>query len=317
LLTLTGEKAIELIKAGDSVLSRDHGDPNGIVEAKVVEEIFVRAGEIIEITVRGQRIRTTREHPFYVDGQGWTCAFELKPGNQLVSDIGQRITVESIIETGEVAPLYNIRVADFHTYFVGSRSWGFSVWVHNAEYVIRIGADGKISLFYESTGAPVLDAATGRPVPSFGSMGELTNWMKNGNNFVPPPRIPDGKWVNESTAGWSERAKAYQEQITGKPAGQAYEVNGRRFDGPDPSGNGLVDAKGPGYAIGVKNGRFQKWYQGADGLLKEARGQLAAAPGTKITWHVAEEQAAIAIRNLFKDNGITGIDVVHTPPTVR
>ena len=49
--------------------------------------------------------------------------------------------------------------------------------------------------------------------------------------------------------------------------------------------------------------------------MAEARGQVAAAKGTKITWHVAEEEAATAMRNLLKENGITGIDIVHTPPT--
>ena len=27
--------------------------------------------------------------------------------------------------------MYNLRVAEYHTYFVGSQSWGFSVWAHN------------------------------------------------------------------------------------------------------------------------------------------------------------------------------------------
>jgi hypothetical protein len=31
--------------------------------------------------------------------------------------------------------VYNLRVADFHTYFVGSSLWGFDVWVHNANYI--------------------------------------------------------------------------------------------------------------------------------------------------------------------------------------
>ena len=75
----------------------------------------------------------------------------------------------------------------------------------------------------------------------------------------PRPVAPEavrGRWVKESTAGWSDRAKAYQQQITGRPAGEAFEVNGRRFDGPSQSGSGLVDAKGSGYGIGVKNRRF-------------------------------------------------------------
>ena len=30
------------------------------------------------------------------------------------------------------AKVYNLRVADYHTYFVGDESWGFALWAHNA-----------------------------------------------------------------------------------------------------------------------------------------------------------------------------------------
>ena len=33
--------------------------------------------------------------------------------------------------------VYNLRIADYHTYFVGSRDWGFSVWAHNAGYDLK------------------------------------------------------------------------------------------------------------------------------------------------------------------------------------
>jgi hypothetical protein len=34
-------------------------------------------------------------------------------------------------DSGEDAPVYNLRIADYHTYFVGADDWGFSVWAHN------------------------------------------------------------------------------------------------------------------------------------------------------------------------------------------
>jgi hypothetical protein len=37
-------------------------------------------------------------------------------------------------DTGAWATVYNLRVADYHTYFVGGEDWGFSVWAHNADY---------------------------------------------------------------------------------------------------------------------------------------------------------------------------------------
>jgi hypothetical protein len=49
--------------------------------------------------------------------------------------------------------------------------------------------------------------------------------------------------------------------------------------------------------------------------LKQARRQLTAAQGTgaSIYWSVAEEETAIAIRNLFAREGMVGIDVVFVP----
>jgi hypothetical protein len=112
----------------------------------------------------------------------------------------------------------------------------------------------------------------------------------------------------------SPRAAAYQEQITGCSCGNVYNVDGVAFDG---FGDGtLLDAKGPGYGSFVDRttGGFHDWYEGADSLAAQAQRQLAAARGTPITWHVAEENAATAMRSLFGGRGITGINVVWTPP---
>ena len=52
---------------------------------------------------------------------------------------GEWITVEEIFDTGRVEVVYNLRIADHHTYFVGhEQEWGFSVWAHNA-YVVKGG----------------------------------------------------------------------------------------------------------------------------------------------------------------------------------
>ena len=31
--------------------------------------------------------------------------------------------------------VYNLRIEEYHTYFVGCAEWGFSIWAHNAFYV--------------------------------------------------------------------------------------------------------------------------------------------------------------------------------------
>jgi hypothetical protein len=76
-------------------------------------------------------IRTSDEHPFWVRGKGWTEAVALEVGDELSSHDGRWLAVEAV-ERGEVYQrLYNMRVADYHTYFVGCPEWGFSVWAHN------------------------------------------------------------------------------------------------------------------------------------------------------------------------------------------
>ena len=51
---------------------------------------------------------------------------------------GEWLPVEEVEDTGRFAKVYNFRVADWHTYFVGDSSWGFSVWAHNASCDAKI-----------------------------------------------------------------------------------------------------------------------------------------------------------------------------------
>ena len=130
-LTPEGDKPIEQLRAGDIVLSRDEASVHGPVEGKLVEELFVREGVILELTICGRVIRTTKEHPFYVQDRGWTAAGDLKIGDLLATRDCRWLRVDNLADTARVETVYNLRVADFHTYFVGSGAWGFGVWAHN------------------------------------------------------------------------------------------------------------------------------------------------------------------------------------------
>lgn len=61
-------------------------------------------------------------------------------GDLLRSHDGQWVAVESARNSGETAPVYNMRVEEYHTYFVGDTHWGFSVWAHNANYRVPGGS---------------------------------------------------------------------------------------------------------------------------------------------------------------------------------
>ena len=56
----------------------------------------------------------------------------LQPGDLFRSRDGQYVEVEKLEDRGEETEVYNLHVADYHTYFVGCQEWGFSVWAHNA-----------------------------------------------------------------------------------------------------------------------------------------------------------------------------------------
>src|SRR5579883_1237753 len=84
LLTPTGSKPIESLVRGDLILSRDQNDVEGVVEPKIVEEVFVGLAPVIQVHVGGQAIITTLAHPFWVQGKGWLPARELMTGDRLL-----------------------------------------------------------------------------------------------------------------------------------------------------------------------------------------------------------------------------------------
>jgi hypothetical protein len=126
-------KPVEELEVGDVLLARNEFDPAGPLELQRVEEKCVREAAVMELVVRGRSIKTTAEHPFFVPAQNrFVPAGELKAGDQLVSSSGELISIDSVSPLSELTTVYNLRVADFHTYFVGGALWTWDVWVHNA-----------------------------------------------------------------------------------------------------------------------------------------------------------------------------------------
>jgi hypothetical protein len=111
----------------------------GLVVAQRVEEVFVREGLIWELRLGGQVIRTTAEHPFYHETRGWQACHHLHVGDKLLCEDGSFIVLEGIRDTGDWETVYNLRIANFHTYFVGRDEWGFAVWAHNRYDIDEFG----------------------------------------------------------------------------------------------------------------------------------------------------------------------------------
>ena len=123
-----GEKNIEDIQVGDRVLSKD--ETTGEVAYKEVTATFNHeTDEIYKIHVGGQAIEATYNHPFWVDGKGWTFVKDLKVGDLLVQSGGNTLKIDSIELLHKHVTVYNMTVDEFHTYFVSD----LGIWVHNTK----------------------------------------------------------------------------------------------------------------------------------------------------------------------------------------
>jgi hypothetical protein len=130
--TPSGSKPIEEFVPSDWVLAQDESDPDAVPTLRQVEEVFENQAQVMVMGLGGREIETTPEHPFWVRDKGWTAAGEIETGDELRSHDGQWIPLESKQLTDRIVTVYNMRVAEDHTYFVGSPLWGFTVWAHNA-----------------------------------------------------------------------------------------------------------------------------------------------------------------------------------------
>jgi RHS repeat-associated protein len=83
---------------------------------------------IVTLTIDGEQIETTPEHPFYTATGDWLAAADLQIGDEIRTAKWGTGTVEANHFTIASQPMYNFTVATAHTYFVGDGQW----LVHNA-----------------------------------------------------------------------------------------------------------------------------------------------------------------------------------------
>ena len=128
-LTAAGLVAIEKIKAGDVVISTNP-DTLETAEKPVLETYIRQVDKLVHLTVNGEEIVTTVDHPFYVQGRGFINAGNLLVGDTLINVNGEDLPVSDCIieDCDSPTTVYNFQVEDYHTYFVGENK----VWVHNA-----------------------------------------------------------------------------------------------------------------------------------------------------------------------------------------
>jgi RHS repeat-associated protein len=123
-----GYVTIESIKAGDLVWATNP-DTGETALKPVVQTFTNQTNELVHVTVNGETITCTNEHPFYSPVKGWIAACQLRAGDVLVMLNGEYVVVEQVQHELLESPVavYNFEVEGFHTYYVGDTE----VLVHN------------------------------------------------------------------------------------------------------------------------------------------------------------------------------------------
>ncbi|MFZ5896840.1 MAG: toxin TcdB middle/N-terminal domain-containing protein [Myxococcota bacterium] len=129
--TATGLRVIADIQVGDLVWARD--EDSGAEELRPVVRVFVTPDQPL-VALRLEQangsvevIRATSEHPFWIEGRGWTRAADLGLSAPLATAARTELTVVALGSVAQTATVYNLEVDGLHTYFVGHSG----AWVHN------------------------------------------------------------------------------------------------------------------------------------------------------------------------------------------
>lgn len=115
--TRQGFVAVDKIQVGDEVLSKNIN--TGEIDYRPVLQTTERqAVPVTKFVVAGTPVTASEGHHFWVSGTGWSKTRELAAGQPIHTATGMA-RIESAALEAEPAPVYNLVVADFHTYFVG------------------------------------------------------------------------------------------------------------------------------------------------------------------------------------------------------
>ncbi len=115
--TQRGMRAVEQVEVGDMALSRNAS--TGELCWKPVIARTTRPPEpTLKLSVDDSQLQCTTGHLLWVSGKGWTKASQIKEGDLLHTAADPAVV--SKVSKAEVAPTFNLEIAENHTYFVGS-----------------------------------------------------------------------------------------------------------------------------------------------------------------------------------------------------
>ncbi len=170
--TSDGKEAIERIAVGDRVWSYDHWQLRW-VERRVVEVYrHQNQGAMATIQVKGEAIRATGGHPFWVvDGEGlaerrlperigayevggrqpgrWVLAIDLRAGDKILRRDGEVSALDSVEVDETEETVYNFRVLELQNYAVGA----CGILVHNTNQGVPSAASSNAAKGFGNIGS--------------------------------------------------------------------------------------------------------------------------------------------------------------------
>jgi hypothetical protein len=133
-------KPISQIRVGDIVLATD--PDTGDQTARKVTHVWVHEDRISRLTVDGDSVATTGDHPFWnATAQSWEPAAGLKTGDELLAADGRYARVTGLeAPTSARSAAYNLTVDGGHTYHVGR----LGLLVHNTCAITSMISDDAL-----------------------------------------------------------------------------------------------------------------------------------------------------------------------------
>lgn len=124
--TSEGLQRIDQVQIGDLVLAYDEN--SGRTGYYTVTATFTHLDPlVIVLSVDGDQIETTPEHPFYAAAGEWIPAGELQIGDHIVKANGGSSMITAIVAIPQAQVMFNLTVIQAHTFYVGEGQW----LVHN------------------------------------------------------------------------------------------------------------------------------------------------------------------------------------------
>lgn len=175
-------KAIEDVRVGDQILTREHERSDTLVPATVAS---LHRETVRETLLVNGSFGLTDNHVIFLNGR-WTEAKKMKVGDTLLNEKGEWVLVESITKVQDTRQVYNFEVENKHSYFADGH------YVHNDKSE-DMRAEFPITAFFGVVEAGSESfVSDGRAEVSFTLPDSITEWRVSVAAVAPGEEIYAG-----------------------------------------------------------------------------------------------------------------------------